>query len=81
MDNIKVGIFKIIYHKETKDNKTRITKQFFKVCEYKTNKQNQTKDFIRYKKLYRDWDFYFCDVPINENYYYFNSSKNKIYIN
>ena len=73
--NYKIGVFKIEYRKIKKEKRTVTKKVLFFIEERFTD--NLSKTFLELKKLYYDWCYYFCEVPITENYYFFPNRQSK----
>lgn len=73
--NYKIGVFKIEYRTVKKEKRTVTKKVLFFIEERFTD--NLSKTFLELKKLYYDWYYYFCEVPITENYYFFPSRQSK----
>ena len=71
----KIGVFKIEYRTVKKEKRTITKKVLFFIEERFTD--NLGKTFLELKKLYYDWCYYFCEVPITENYYFFPSRQSK----
>ena len=71
----KIGVFKIEYKTVKKEKRTVTKKVLFFIDERYTN--NLSKTFLELKKVYNDWYYYFCEVPIKENYYFFPSRQSK----
>lgn len=73
--NYKIGVFKIEYRKIKKEKRTITKKVLFFIEERFTD--NLSKTFLELKKIYVDWCYYFCEVPITEDYYFFPSRQSK----
>lgn len=73
--NYKIGVFKIEYRTVKKEKRTVTKKVLFFIEERFTN--NLSKTFLELKKLYYDWCYYFCEVPITEKYYFFPNRQSK----
>ena len=71
----KIGVFKIEYKTVKKEKRTITKKVLFFIEERFTN--NLSKTFLELKKIYRDWCYYFCEVPTKESYYFFPSRQSK----
>lgn len=72
-----VGIFKIEYQKKTQGKRTITKKIFHFICEFQVEKNNTIEKLIHYKKLYKDFNYYFCEAD-NDGYYYYNTNKKRI---
>lgn len=73
--NYKIGVFKIEYRTIKKEKRTITKKVLFFIDERYTD--NLSKTFLELKKIYRDWYYYFCEVPTKENYYFFPNRQSK----
>ena len=71
----KIGVFKIEYRTVKKEKRTITKKVLFFIEERFTD--NLSKTFLELKKVYYDWCYYFCEVSITENYYFFPSRQSK----
>lgn len=71
----KIGVFKIEYRTVKKEKRTVTKKVLFFIEERFTD--NLSKTFLELKKIYYDWYYYFCEVPIKENYYFFPNRQSK----
>ena len=71
----KIGVFKIEYRTVKKEKRTITKKVLFFIEERFTN--NLSKTFLELKKIYYDWYYYFCEVSIKEDYYFFPSRQSK----
>ena len=71
----KIGVFKIEYRTVKKEKRTVTKKVLFFIEERFTDNLSQA--FIELKKIYYDWCYYFCEVPTEDNYYFFPSRQSK----
>lgn len=71
----KIGVFKIEYKTIKKEKRTVTKKVLFFIEERFTD--NLSKTFLELKKIYFDWCYYFCEVPKNEDYYFFATKQSK----
>ena len=71
----KIGVFKIEYKTVKKEKRTITKKVLFFIEERFAD--NLSKTFLQLKKIYYDWCYYFCEVPITENYYFFPNRQSK----
>lgn len=77
---MKCGIFKVEYVRISQGKRIVTKRIYHLIKEYRYNKENETALFLEHKRIYKDFNYYFCSVNENEQYYYFNTSKNKVII-
>lgn len=74
----KIGVFKIEYRTVKKEKRTVTKKVLFFIDERYTD--NLSKTFLELKKIYNEWHYYFCEVSIKEDYYFFPNRQSKVRI-
>lgn len=76
----KIGIFKIEYRKIKKEKRTITKKVLFFIKEEFVNYKDLSTKYIDLHRIYKDPNYYFCEVKKNEDYFFFPSRNSKMRI-